>query len=291
MFLLNVSEYRIEFFITFIHFYTKNMVKKLLLLWILSISFACSTDSPKEELPAPVQNFDVSITPSAGEVFLDVPFTIKVQANVGIHEISRIFENRVESIISLNPGTALEADRLNLNLGFGFLGNETVVLEFTSITGKKLTKTLNFVVKRGNAVKIVGFKINSFYNMHGTWDEEFSETDPNRLADIHFGFRKLRQGHISNPNPTLGPWYLSPVYPNMQQLEFDLSQAGLYISENSRLELGLSDADEDGTGQDLTMGYRELWIKLMDHKDAKPAEINLANEEYGFDVTFYLEWL
>lgn len=77
----------------------------------------------------------------------------------------------------------------------------------------------------------------------------------------------------------------------MQQLEFDLSQAGLYISENSRLELGLSDADEDGTGQDLTMGYRELWIKLMDHKDAKPAEINLANEEYGFDVTFYLEWL
>lgn len=266
------------------------MVKKLLFLWILSFSFACSTDSPNEELPAPVQNFDVSLTPSVNEVFLDVPFSIKVQANEGLHEISRIFENRVENITSLNPGNALPAESLNLHLGFGFPGNENVKLEFTSITGRKLTKTLNFDVKRGNAVKIVGFKINSFYNMNSTWDAEFSETDPNRLADIVFGFRKLRQGHISNPVPSLSSWYLSPVYPNMQQLEFDLSQEGLYISETGRLELGLADADEDGTAQDLSMGFSELWIKFMDYKETKPTEINLANEEYGFDVTFYVEW-
>lgn len=266
------------------------MEKKLLFLWILSISFACSTDSPNEDLPELVQNFDVSLTPSVNEVFLDVPFTIKVQANEGLHEISRIFEDRVESITSLNPGNALQAESLNLHLGFGFLGNENVKLEFTSITGKKLTRTLNFEVKRGNAVKIIGFKINSFYNMNSTWDQEFSETDPNRLADIIFGFRKLRQGHISNLVPGLSSWYLSPVYPNIQQLEFDLSQEGLYISETGRLELALADADEDGTGQDLTMGFNDLWIKFMDYKETKPSEINLSNEEYGFDVTFYVEW-
>ncbi len=53
---------------------------------------------------------------------------------------------------------------------------------------------------------------------------------------------------------------LYPVYPNMQQLEFDLSQEGLYISETSRLDLSIIDADEDGTGQDLARGYSELWI-------------------------------
>lgn len=266
------------------------MIKKLIALWVLAISFACSTDSPEEELPAPVQNFEVSLTPSASEVFVDVPFTVKVQANEGLYEISRIFENRVESITSLNPGIALQAESLNLHFGFGFLGTETVVLEFTGITGKKLTKTLNFDVKRGNAVKIVGFKINAFHNMNGSWDQEYEDTDPNRLADIVFGFRKMRQGHISNEYPIMSPWFLSPVFQNMQQLEFQLSHKELYISENSRLELGIIDADEDGTGKDLSMGYNDLEINFMDYKATKPSEINLANEEYGFDVNFYVEW-
>lgn len=258
---------------------------------MLAISFACSTDSPLEEFPEPVEDFEVILTPSVNDVFLDVPFTVKVQANEGIHEITRVFNNRVESINSLMPGTALEADRLNLHLGFGFLGNEDVLLEFTSVTGKKVSRTLNFQVKRGNAVKIVGFKINSFHNMNGSWDEEYSETDANRLADVRFAFRKLRLGHISNPGPTLASWYLSPVYPNMQQLEWDLSQEGLYISEPSRLELSIADVDEDGTGQDLAMGFRELSIRLSDYSETRPTEINLVNEEYGFNVTFRVEWL
>ena len=267
------------------------MIKKLIVIWVLAVCFGCSTDSPEEELPAPVQSFEVSLTPTVSEVFVDVPFTVKVQANEGLYEISRIFENRVESITSLNPGTALQAESLNLHFGFGFLGTETVVLEFTSITGKKLTKTLNIDVKRGNAVKIVGFKINAFHNMNGSWDQEYEDTDPNRLADIVFGFRKMRQGHISNEYQMMSPWFLSPVFPNLQLTEFELAHKELYISENSRLELGLIDADEDGTGKDLTMGYRDLGINFRDHKATKPSEINLANEEYGFDVTFLLEWL
>ncbi|HSI68692.1 MAG TPA: hypothetical protein VK941_00550, partial [Gillisia sp.] len=245
-------------------FITSIMIKKLIVIWVLALSFACSTDSPEEELPAPVQSLEVSLTPSVSEVFVDVPFTVKVQANEGLYEISRIFENRVESITSLNPGTALQAESLNLHFGFGFLGTETVVLEFTSITGKKLTKTLNFNVKRGNAVMIVGFKINAFHNMNGSWDQEYEDTDPNRLADIVFGFRKMRQGHISNEYPAMSPWFLSPVFPNLQLTEFELAHKELYISENSRLELGLIDADEDGTGKDLTMGYRDLGINFRD---------------------------
>lgn len=261
------------------------------MLWLLAVSFACSTDSPDEKIDKPVQNFEVSLTPSANEVFLDVPFTLKAEANEGIQEVTRIFENRVESINSLAPGTALEEERLNLHLGFGFSGTETVSLEFTSVTGKKLTKNLNFEVKRGNAVKLVGLKVNSFYNMNGSWDEEFSETDDNRLADIRFALRKLRQGHFSNPNPALASWYLSPVYPNTQVLEWDLTQEGLYILETSRLELGIADVDEDGTAQDLSMGSNQLTINMADYRGTKPTEIKFVNEENNFDVVLRVEWL
>lgn len=267
------------------------MVKKLLFLSMLAIAFACSTDSLQEELPEPGQNFEVSLTPSVNEVFLDVPFTLKVQANEGIEEITRIFENGEESINSLTPGTALAKESLNLHLGFGSPGNNNVVLEFTSVTGKKVSKTVNFEVKHGNALKIVGLKINSFYNMNGSWDGEFSESDVNRLADIRFAFRKLGQGHISNPTPRLALWYLSAVYPNMEQLEWDLSQEELYILESSLLELSIGDVDEDGTGQDLTMGSRELSINVNHYRDTRPTEINLIDEGNGLDVTLRVEWL
>ncbi len=266
------------------------MTRKLLVLGILALSIACSTDSPDEEIPLPAQNFEVSLSPSISEVFVDVPFTVKVQANEGIFEISRIMENRVESITSLSPGAPVDPESLTLHLGYGFTGTEKLVLEFTSITGKKLTKTLNFEVKRGNAVKITGFKINSFHNMNGSWDPEYADTDINRLADIQFGFRKLRQGHIANLYPAMSSWYASPVYPNEEQLEFDLSQNGLFISENNTLGLGMVDVDADGTAQDLTLWHEELKINFQDYKHTKPSEINLSNTEYGFDVTVQLEW-
>ena len=267
------------------------MRKNLLVLCTLALSFACSTDSPNVELPLPTQNFQVSLTPSVNEVFVDVPFTVKVEGNEGIFDISRIKENRVESITSLLPGVALADESLLINLGFSFTGTEKVVLEFTSISGKKFTKTLDFDVKRGNSVKITGFKINSFHNMNGTWDPEYADTDINRLADIQFGFRKLRHHHITHLSPSMSTWFLSPVYPNEQQLEFDLSQNGLFISEDYTLGIGLIDVESDGTVQDLTMRYDELKIDFREFKQSKPSEINLSSEEYGYDITLQLEWL
>lgn len=289
--ILKTADFDIIFCLLSSGFNNLCMTRKLLVLCILALNVACSADSPNEEIPLPAQNFEVSLTPSVSEVYVDIPFTVKVQANEGIFEISRVMENRVESITSLSPGVPLDTGSLTLHLGFGFTGTENVVLEFTSITGKKSTKTLKFEVKRGNAVKITGFKINSFHNMNGSWDPEYADNDINRLADIQFGFRKLRQGHITHLYPAMSSWYVSPVYPNEQQLEFDLSQYGLFISENYTLRFGMADADDDGTAQDLTMWHEELKINFQDYKQTKPSEINLSNEEYGFDVSVQLEWL
>lgn len=267
------------------------MKKKFLLLWLFSTCFACSTDSPNEELPEAAKSFDVTLTPSVNQVYIDVPFNLKVQSDVGIYDITRIFPNGVQSVTAALPGTALDAQKLNMHLQFASLGNQDVVLEFSSISGKKVTKTLNFYVKRGNVVKIVGFKINSFHNMNGRWDDEFSDTDPNRLADIQFALRKLFLNHFTIPVPNMNSWYLSPVYPNMQQLEWNLSQEGLYISNTSTLQLGIADDDGNGTSQDLARDFPGLIIKFNDYRQTKPAVISLKNEEDGFDVTFQLEWL
>jgi hypothetical protein len=267
------------------------MGKKILLIWVLTLCFSCSPDSAIEQLPEVEENFSVNLTPSVTEVTVDMPFEVKVQSNEAIYEITRIFENGSQSITAAMPGTSLDEQNLNLHFQFGYLGNEEVKLEFTSISGKRTTKTLNFNVARGNAVKVIGFRVNSFYNMNGNWDEEYAEDDPNRLADIIFSFNKLKNIHFSKATVDMRLWYLSPIYPNLQQLEWDLSQKELYISERSTIEFGIGDDDGNGVGQDLARSSQELIIRLKDYRDTKPTEINLSNEEYGYNVSFQLEWL
>ena len=258
---------------------------------MLTLCFSCSPDTANEQLPEIEKNFSVNLLLSISEITVDMPFEIKVQSNEAIYDITRISENSNQSITAAMPNTGLDEQYLTLQFQFGYLRNEEVKLEFTSISGKRTTKTLNFNVTRGNAAKVIGFRINSFYNMNGTWDEEYAEDDPNRLADIIFALRKLKNIHFSNSTPAMRHWYLSPIYPNQQQLEWDLSQEELYISDRSMIEFGIEDVDENGIGQDLARSSRELFIRLNDYRDTKPTEINLSNEEYGYDVTFQLEWL
>ncbi|TVZ25819.1 hypothetical protein JM83_0750 [Gillisia sp. Hel_I_86] len=266
------------------------MKKLLLFLCVMAVFFSCSSDSPDEELPEIEDAFNVSLTPSQGEVSVDVPFIIKVQSNEAIYEITRLNENITQSISAAFPDQGLDDQYMNLNIHFEELGLQKLTLEFTSISGKKVSKVLNFEVVRGNAIKITGFKINSFYNMHGTWDQEFASDDPNRLADIIYAFQKLSTTHFSDPKQNMRRWYLSPVYPNEQQLEWDLSQEGLYISDRSILEFGIGDDDGNGIGEDLTRSYQGLRIRLNDYRDTKPAQINLSNEEAGIDISLELEW-
>lgn len=266
------------------------MKKLLLLICIMAVLYACSSDSPAEDLPENKDNFEVSLNPSAGEVFVDMPFIIKVHANEPIYDITRTKENITQSISAAFPDQGLEEQYMNLNIHFEELGPQILNLEFTNTSGKKVKKTLNFEVVRGNAIKITGFKINSFYNMHGTWDPEFASDDPNRLADIVFAFQKLYTSHFSDPKPNMKLWYLSPAYPNEQQLEWDLSQEGLFISDRSILTFGIGDDDGNGIGEDLTRSYQGLRIRFNDYKQTKPAQINLSDEEAGIDISLEVEW-
>ncbi len=267
------------------------MSKKLLLLWLLAVCFSCSPDSQNEEVPEIETTFNVSFKTPESQILVDVPFQIQVESNEPIYEINRITNNGSQGIVAAMHGTALEDQFLILNLQFVTLGYQEAKFEFISTSGKKAYKTFNFEVVRGNAVKLIGFKINSFYNINGTWDAEYTEDDPNRLADIIFAFQKLSTSHFSDPKQNLGHWYLSSVYPNQQQLEWDLSNEELYISDRSIMEIGIGDDDGNGIGDDLTRSFRGLNIKLNDYREDKPADINISNAEYGIDVSVQLEWL
>ena len=267
------------------------MSKKLILLWLLVVCFSCSPDSQNEEVSEIEKTFDVNFITPKSQILVDVPFQIQVESNDPIYEINRITNNGSQGIVAAMPGTALEDQFLILNLQFATLGNQEAKFEFISTSGKKAYKTFNFEVVRGSAVKLIGFKINSFYNINGTWDAEYAENDTNRLADIIFSFQKLNTAHFSDPKQSLTHWYLSPVYPNQQQLEWNLSQKELYISDRSIFEIGIGDDDGDGIGDDLTRSFRGLNIRLNDYRDSKPSDINISSEEYGIDVSVQLEWL
>lgn len=266
------------------------MLKKSLFLCFLTICLSCSPDSLNEGV-SEVEAFDVSFLSNGNEVFVDIPFQVKVQSSEPINDITRIFENSSQGITAGMPGTVLDEKFLTLNLHFDTIGKQEVKLEFTSISGKKTSKVLSFDVIRGNAVKVIGFKINSFYNMNGTWDSEYANDDPNRLADIIFSFQKLSTAHFSEPKQNMGYWYLSPIYPNQQQIEWDLSKEELYISDRSIMEIGIGDDDGNGIGEDLTRSHPALQIRLNDYRDTKPNTINLSNTESAIDVSVELEWL
>ncbi|MEH6408411.1 MAG: hypothetical protein V7767_14130 [Leeuwenhoekiella sp.] len=259
-------------------------MKKIILLWALGLCISCSSDSPEEE--EVVEDFNVELVPSTTEIVIDVPFTIKIQSGEPINEISI----NDSSWIGASIGEALQGDELTLHFQFGYVRNEEVILGITTVSGKKITKTLNFNVQRGNAVKITRFKINSFYNIDDTWDDEYANNDPNRLADVIFGFVKPTVGNFSTSSNGSIRWYISPVYPNQQQLDYDLSQENLYIAYNSHFTFGMADDDGNGVGQDLTRSSTDVDINIKDYSEIKPNEINIKNEEYGFDVTFTLEW-
>jgi len=265
------------------------MLKKLLSLWFLAVCFSCSSDSPNEKIPEIETSFYVSFKIMESQVIIDTPFQIQVESSEPISAINRLTNSGSQGI-DAGPGIALDAKYLKLNLHYVTLGKQETTFEFVSISGKKAYKTFNFEVVRGNAVKVMGFQINSFYNINGTWDAEFAENDPNRMADIIFSFQKLITTHFSDSKQDLRNWYLSPVYPNQQQLEWDLSKEELYISDISWIEIGIGDDDGNGIGEDLTRSFRGLKFWLREYRDAKPAEINLSDEESGIDVSLLLEW-
>jgi hypothetical protein len=265
-------------------------MKKILLFIALTGMLSCTSDSTEIIEPEPQKNFDVTLTPSSNFSIVDKAFTIKLSSTSEIHEIKQVFETGTFAVGGDGTNGVIDSRYKTLHYQLPDVGVETMNYVFTDIYGKQVTKSLDVNVTPAEAVQITGLKINSYYNIHGTYDEQYDENDPERLADILFAFSKAYSRNFSTEEARKNLWFLSDIYPNEEKLEFDLQDEQLFIAPYASFEVGIGDHDEGGMVEDLARDPSQMTVNLFLLQNERPSEIHIIKEDANVDITVLLKW-
>ena len=166
------------------------------LIYLTLVSFlmaSCSSESNENENS---NTFSIALTPSATNVVIDQSFTINVGANEEIKELWVSTDNFATGGYAQRQfGTIY-----TLNFNFDTLCQKTISVRAKNQDNLVSEKQVIVTVSRGNALKINGVQVISFYGINTTYDPEFPATNPNHLADLRFGLSKNKLG---NPVDTI----------------------------------------------------------------------------------------
>lgn len=252
---------------------------------LLFIIISCSSDSNENENNNP---FSINLTPSVTSVVVDQAFTISVGANEEIKELWVSTDNFATGGYAQRQfGTSYI-----LNFNFDTLGQKTISVRAKNQNNVVSEKQLIISVSRGNALKINGVQVISFYGINTTYDPEYGATDPNRLADLRFGLSKNKLGNPLDNIYSPAYWYLSSVIENQGSMTWDCSNDNLYLNPNAPLKFGLVDIDNGIAGADLLNGppdYRE--ISFSNYLITKPTTITYTFPEINLEFKVFVEWV
>lgn len=260
-------------------------MKKLIFLFLVLLSISCGPDSSEDN--SSNNSFSINLTPSTTNVVVDQAFTITVGANEEIKELW---------VSTDNFATGGYAQRqfgssYILNFNFDTLGQKTISVRAKNQNNVVSEKQLIISVSRGNALKINGVQVISFYGINTTYDPEYGATDPNRLADLRFGLSKNKLGNPLDNIYSPAYWYLSSVIENQGNMTWDCSNDNLYLNPNAPLKFGLVDIDNGIAGADLLNGppdYRE--ISFSNYLVTKPTTITYTFPEINLEFKVFVEW-
>lgn len=260
------------------------MKKSIYFLFISFLIASCSSDSNENENNNP---FSINLTPSASSVVVDQAFTINVGANEEIKELWVSTDNFATGGYAQRQfGTSYI-----LNFNFDTLGQKTISVRAKNQNNIVSEKQVIISVSRGNALKINGVQVISFYGINTTYDPEFPVTNPNHLADLRFGLSKNKLGNPLDNIYSPAYWYLSSVIENQGNMTWDCSNDNLYLNPNAPLKFGLVDIDNGIAGADLLNGppdYRE--ISFSNYLITKPTTITYTFPEINLEFKVFVEW-
>lgn len=260
----------------------KNQI--LLILAILLTACGASDDGTD---PSNNSNFSISLAANS-QVGVDEVIAVNITGNENIISLQGSLDN-FETIIFNSSQSEGYGTNTTLYFNFDALGSKNMSIKAINNNGDESIQTVDISVIRGNAIKITGVQVLSFFNINGTWDPEFPEDDINRLADVFFSLRKPTVGRF-NGDLVFTNWFLSEVKENQGDLTWELSAEDLYINPQRSLLLGL--ADDDGTFvADLLMGPpSERELTFTEHIATQPSTITLSVPEIELEVLFTVEW-
>jgi hypothetical protein len=260
------------------------MKKTIYLLFVSFLMTNCSSESNDNENS---NSFLINLTPSATSVVVDQAFTITVSATEEIKELWVSTDNFATGGYAQRQfGTSYI-----LNFNFDTLGQKTISVRAKNQNNVVSEKQVVILVSRGNAIKIIGVQVISFYGINTTYDPEYGATDPNRLADLRFGLSKNKLGNPLDNIYSPAYWYLSSVIENQGNMTWDCSNDNLYLNPNAPLKFGLVDIDNGIAGADLLNGppdYRE--ISFTNYLITKPTTITYTFPEINLEFKVLVEW-
>ena len=260
-------------------------MKKIIYLLSILLLCGCGSDNTTENQ----NSFAITLTPSATNVVVDESFTITVAAGETIKSMGISLDN-----FATGAGNAVLDFGSSKVLTFNFdsLGQKTITINATNNAGAVSQKQIVVNVTRGNAIKINGLQLISFYDINTSWDPEYGTNNINRLADLQFGFIKTKLNNYYNGSYSDLLWHLSTTLPNQGTMTWDLSTYNLYLKPEIGLQFGLADVDEVGGGQDLLNGPPyEKTISFTDYIQSKPTTITYSYPEINLEFKLLIDWV
>lgn len=260
------------------------MKKTIYLFFVSFFMVNCSSDNNDNENS---NSFSINLTPSTTNVVVDQPSTITVSATEEIKELWVSTDNFATGGYAQRQfGTSYI-----LNFNFDTLGQKTISVRAKNQNNVVSEKQLIISVSRGNALKINGVQVISFYGINTTYDSEFPATNSNHLADLRFGLSKNKLGNPLDNIYSPAYWYLSSIIENQGNMTWDCSIDNLYLNPNASLKFGLVDIDNGIAGADLLNGppdYRE--INFSNFVATKPTTITYTFPEINLEFKVFVEW-
>ncbi|GAA4762844.1 MULTISPECIES: hypothetical protein [Flavobacterium] len=261
---------------------------KILKCVIFSIIYCCySCSSEDQEAGDGGSGFEISLNSSTTNPSIDEEFTVNVTTNETTQAVWVSLDN-----FTTGGYTVQNLDN-NFNLRFNFdqLGQKTIYIRCKNANGSVAEKHLNINIQRGNAIKINGLQVISFYNVNSSYDPEYPNTNPNHLADLQFGFAKSKLGDFLNSTYSYRRWFLSPIIENQGTMTWDVSGQNLFINPSKSLLFTLADIDDNIAGADLLNGppdYRIL--SFSNYTTTKPNSITYSYPEINLEIKLNIEW-
>jgi hypothetical protein len=262
-------------------------MKNQILLSLAILLTACGASDDGTDPINNNSNFSISLAANS-QVGVDEIIAINITGNENIFTLEGSLDNFATTIFNQTRSVGFGTNT-TVYFNFDELGSESISIKAKNNNGDESIQTIDVSVVRGNAIKITGVQVLSFFNIDGTWDLEFPEDDINRLADVFFNLRKPTV-EIFNGNLLFVNWFKSDMKENQGDLTWDLSTEDLYINPQRSLLFGL--ADDDGTFvEDLLMGPPfERELTLSEHIANQPNIITLSVPEIELEVAFTVEW-
>ena len=258
------------------------MKNNIIILLIIQLFIGCSSDDSSSK-----NTFSIDLVSSSTNVVVDQAFSITVNANESMKYLWVSTDNFATGDYAIqNFGTSF-----TLNFNFDTLGQKTISVRAKNQNNEVSEKQIVVTITRGNAIKILGVQVVSFYGINTVYDPEFPASNPESLADLKFGFAKVSLDSYLSNIYSWRNWYQSTVIPNQGTMTWDCSASNLYVDPSKNLRFGLADMDNGIAGADLLNGppdYRE--ISFTNYLVTKPNTITYTFPEINLEFKVFVEW-